>query len=196
VAPLIATKAHAAPEILLLWTRNAATAGHVHLILTLLMTATVLTGLTLMPYTLQLANGWTRLAFSANIVACLALVPAVTLLALRYGSVGAACALVAINGATAATVVLLTHRRWLRGEWKRFFGEDVAKPMASALAVVVVARLVFPENAAWIVQMICISAILLCAFAAAAVTAPAIRQTAERILSRLFSWRRRAVSVE
>ena len=64
-------------EVLLLWTHNSMIADNTHLILSIVVVGTVLNGLLNIPYALQLAHGWTSLAFYSNVVAIIFLVPMV-----------------------------------------------------------------------------------------------------------------------
>ena len=66
-------------EILLIWTQNPVTAEKSHVLVSILVCGTALNGLMHVPYALQLANGWTRLALSGNSLAIIILVPMIVL---------------------------------------------------------------------------------------------------------------------
>ena len=73
--PVALVIAFFAREILQVWTRNPAVVENAHRVVSLLVIGTALNGLMNVPYALQLANGWTRLALYQNIVAVALLIP-------------------------------------------------------------------------------------------------------------------------
>jgi len=184
--PTAAVVALFSKEILLLWTRNPVTAERTYLLVALLITGMAFNGINYIPYALQLAHGWIRLPLYANIAGCVTLVPLLVVLALRYGAIGAAVTSMLFSLATLTIVISIMHRRILRGEQTRFYIQDVAKPMLSALVVVSIGRLVFPEGAGWMTQAVCIAAILTCALVAAAMSAPATRDTGLNMIRALI----------
>ena len=58
------------------------------LVLSLLAIGTCLNGLMVLPYALQLAYGWTRLALYINLVAVAVLAPLIYFLAIHFGAPG------------------------------------------------------------------------------------------------------------
>lgn len=130
-----------AAEALLVWTGNPATAANTGMIMSLLVAGTALNGLMTPPYALQLAHGWTRLTLWVNLVAVLLLVPFIVLLVGRYGAVGAAAVWPVLNLGYIAADILLMHRRILPGEQWRWYGVDTGLPLAAALAVALLGRL-------------------------------------------------------
>ena len=74
-------------EVMLLWTGDSAIAEKSYLLVSLLTVGTALNGLMNVPYALQLAHGWTKLAFYGNCIAIIILAPAVVLLATHFGAV-------------------------------------------------------------------------------------------------------------
>ena len=106
-------------ELLLLWTRNPVTVEHSHILLSLLVIGTTLNGLMNLPYSLQLAHGWTKLAFYTNVVAVAFLAPALVVITRHYGAVGAASIWVILNSGYVLITVQLMHRRLLPDEkWR------------------------------------------------------------------------------
>ncbi len=81
----------------MLWTQSPVTAEHTHLLVSILVMGTAFNGLMNIPYALQLAFGWTRLAFLVNLVSVLLLVPLMIVLTKWYGAVGAASVWVILN---------------------------------------------------------------------------------------------------
>jgi O-antigen/teichoic acid export membrane protein len=120
-------------EILFLWTGNLTIVGHTHLVLSILATGTALHGLMHLPYALQLAYGWTKLAFYTTTVAVLLLMPLIIYMTSWYGAVGAASVWVILNGGLVLVVIQLMHRRLQKGEQWRWYLEDVGLPLAVSI---------------------------------------------------------------
>jgi O-antigen/teichoic acid export membrane protein len=129
-----------AGELLLLWTRDPATALATHSVLSAMVIGTAMNGLSSTPYALQLAYGWTRLALVFNLVAVLVLVPGVYVMATHYGVMGAALGWLSYNLVAVLTLPLLMHRRVLRGQQKRLYLRDIGVPMLVGVVVCALAR--------------------------------------------------------
>lgn len=136
-----------APEILQVWTRNSTVVQHAHLLVSLLVTGSALNGLLNLPYALQLAFGWTRLAFFQNAIAAAFLIPLLVWAANRYGGPGAAAIWITVNAGCVVIGIQIMHTRLLRGEQRYWYVRDVGLPMASALIVGVIGRWLFPAHA-------------------------------------------------
>jgi O-antigen/teichoic acid export membrane protein len=128
-------------EILLLWTRNPATAENSHLLVSILMCGTALNGLMHLPYALQLAFGWTRLSFFKNVIAVVLLVPLIIYMAARYGAPGAACVWVILNVGYMCFEIPIMHGRLLKKEKWRWYMQDVFFPLAVCSSIAGIGRL-------------------------------------------------------
>jgi O-antigen/teichoic acid export membrane protein len=135
-----------ARRILEIWTGSPATAGHTEAVLRLLILGTALNGLVNVPYALALAFGWTRWAFLLNLAALAIFLPALVLLALRFGGEGAAAAWLGLNAAYLVVGIHTLHRRLLHGEKVRWYLRDVAAPAGAAIIVVAGARALYPSG--------------------------------------------------
>jgi O-antigen/teichoic acid export membrane protein len=133
-------------EILFLWTGDSTTAANTHLVLTVLIIGTALNGLMHLPYALQLAYGWTKLAFYVNLVAVLILAPSLISMASLYGAVGAAFIWVILNSGFALIVIQLLHRRLLKGEQWRWYFEDVGLPLSVSLGTAFLCSVLAPRG--------------------------------------------------
>jgi O-antigen/teichoic acid export membrane protein len=133
-------------EVVLAWTRNAGLATNTEWLVRLLVIGTALNGLMTIPYALQLASGWTRLALFGNILAIIVLAPSVVVLTRLYGAVGAATVWVALNAGYVLISLQIMHRRLLPGHLPSWCLNDVLRPLAPALSVVLIARLFVPES--------------------------------------------------
>jgi O-antigen/teichoic acid export membrane protein len=140
VLPVALVVALFSKEILLLWTRDPVTAANTHLIASILIIGTAMHCLMHIPYALQLAHGWTRLAFLLNAVSVVLLVPLMILLARWYGSVGAACVWLILNMGYTFIGLPIMHRRLLPAEKWRWYLQDVGRPLLGAAVVCTIGR--------------------------------------------------------
>lgn len=129
--------------ILRLWLRDQALEAVVSPVLRLLLIGTVLNGVLHMPYHLQVAFGWTRLAVVSDTVSVVLLVPAILFLVPRYGLMAAAGCWVALNLGQFFIVTPLMHRRLLRSEFWAWVWEDTGKPACLAVGTALVCRVLW-----------------------------------------------------
>ena len=158
-------------EILDLWVRDADVVDNTYVLVSLLAAGNGLHALMLLPYALQLAYGWTRLTLFSSIVALVLFVPGIVVLSTLYAGVGAAVAWVALRLGYVLIVIHLMHRHMLPGEKYRWYIEDVGAPLVAALLVCVAGRLLFSATDSELVNALCLTGILLTAFAMAALAA-------------------------
>jgi O-antigen/teichoic acid export membrane protein len=162
-------------EVLWVWTRNPIAADNTWKILSLLVAGTALNGLMNLPYALQLAYGWTRLALYTNIVAVAALLPMVVVFAQRYGALGAAAVWALLNLGYVLIPLQLMHRRLLPDEKWRWYGEDVGLPLIAAALVVAASRWLLPSDLGSAAAITWIAVTGVVALATAALIMPLIR---------------------
>ncbi len=134
-------------EILMLWTNSLDIVANCSLLVSLLVIGSVLHGFMNMPYALQLAHGWTKLAFYLNFVAVVILAPAIYFATFHWGAVGAAGAWILLNGVYVLVGVQLTHRRLLPAEKWRWYFTDFFKPFAvGVIAALALRQLPLPQE--------------------------------------------------
>ncbi len=133
VLPLTFSLAFFSKEILQLWSSDPEVVANTHLIISLLVAGNALNGLMHMPYALQLANGWTRLAFYSNLVAVIVLVPVIIVAVTHWGAVGAAGAWILLNTGYLLITVQIMHRRLLTTEKWQWYLRDVTTPLLLVL---------------------------------------------------------------
>jgi O-antigen/teichoic acid export membrane protein len=173
-------------EILLLWSQSPRTAEHTHVLVSILIMGTAFNGLMHIPYALQLASGWTRLAFVVNLVSVLLLAPLMIVLTKWYGAVGAASVWIILNGGYILFAIQIMHRRLLPNEKWRWYFEDVGLPFGVALLVAGALRLTMTipvHNLALGAYIVMISATTLGA------TALAVPVTRDWLRTAISSWR-------
>ena len=141
ILPVTLILAFFSKEILELWTRNPDVVAKSSLLISLLVIGNALNGLMNLPYALQLAHGWTKLAFYQNVIAVIVLAPAIYFSTLRWGAVGAAGIWIVLNSAYLLIGVQVMHRRLLINEKWRWYINDVGKPLTAALVIAGVGRI-------------------------------------------------------
>ena len=167
ILPIAFVLAFFSKEILELWTHNPNLVLHASLLISLLTIGNALNGLMHLPYALQLAHGWTKLAFFQNVVAVIVLAPAIYFATLRWGAAGAAVAWIGLNTGYILIGIHVMHHRLLSEEkWPWYFG-DLIKPLAAVLTLCVFARLMMGEDAgAWATAVVLLSTLFATTIAA------------------------------
>ncbi|RDS85294.1 lipopolysaccharide biosynthesis protein [Dyella psychrodurans] len=163
-------------DVLYLWTGDATTASRLALTLSILVAGTALNGMMNLPYALQLAYGWTRLAVSTNLMALVLGIPFCIWAVEHHGIVGAAYLWFTINLGFVMIGIPLMHRRLLRGELVRWYVADMLPPVIAAAMLALLAAWLLPalsRSLQGIVQLALVSGATLIS---AAMAAPLVRQ--------------------
>ena len=127
-------------ELLALWThdpRIAAAAGEA---LALIALGTMCNGFMHIPYSLQLASGWTGLAFWQNLVAVVLLVPSTYFFAVHYGMTGAALPWLLLNAGYVLISAPLMYRVLLKAAKWSWYRSSVIYPFLQATLLIGVFR--------------------------------------------------------
>ena len=146
VLPLAFVLALFSKEILEVWTRNPDMVLHASLLISLLTIGNALNGIMHLPYALQLAHGWTRLAFLQNVGAVIILAPAIYLATMRWGAIGSAIVWVILNVGYVLISIHVMHRRLLVEEKWRWYFDDLIKPLVVIVALSTLSRLVLHKG--------------------------------------------------
>jgi O-antigen/teichoic acid export membrane protein len=133
-----------AGRLVQLWTGDAQLTEHVVKFVPILSLSVLLNALVNMPYQLQLAHGWTRLAICTSLGAVIVVVPAIVFLVPRFGAIAAAWSGVAINGAYMAFNVQIMHSRLLKTERFNWYVRDLFVPLAAAALMAIALRAILP----------------------------------------------------
>lgn len=171
-------------EILNIWTGNQSLVLHASLLVGLLSIGNVLNGLMHMPYALQLAHGWTKLAFYQNLVSVIIVGPSIYVATREWGGYGAATIWIVLNLGYLSIGVHVMHRRLLVGEKKRWYLVDTLMPIAAVMSVCMVFRLILVEE--WVVLFMAIFLLITLCFSVvvAAVCSSALRNRFKHIIGR------------
>jgi len=108
--------------------RNAAPVASI------LVCGTALNGLMIVPYALQLATGHTWIALRLVLLVLVLFVPAIVLLTLQFGVIGAALAWLSLNAVYLVAGIGLTHSHLLKGHAGEWVARDVLPVGMAALA--------------------------------------------------------------
>ena len=183
VVPTALVGALFAPELMSLWTlRNPAAAGAA-LPFAVLVIGWALNGLATVPGTLQLAHGRPGFGVRMHAGAVVLLVPALAILAERYGATAAAGAWGVLNLGYLLLHGFVGSPQYLpRGTTLRWFAADVVLLIAVAGAIAGLGRLVMPHGLPLWAD---VPAIGLCWVVATAATAMAGERTRALLLQRL-----------
>ena len=184
VVPVTAVLAVFSGEVLQLWTRHADIARHAGPIASLLVLGTALNGLMYLPYTLQLAYGWTSISLKITAFLTVLVVPAMWFMATHYGPIGVAIVWLGLQALNMVIGVPLTHRRLLQHEMARWFFQDIGPPLLAVGLVAGLGRsLIIGRMSPWATSA-SLSVVLLAALVAAASVAPLIRRP---LLTKIYS---------
>jgi O-antigen/teichoic acid export membrane protein len=123
-------------ELLALWTRDQAVAHAAAGALTLIALGTMCNGFMHIPYSLQLASGWTGLAFWQNVIAVLLLVPLTYYFATHYGLTGAALPWLILNVGYVLISAPLMYRVMLKGAKWNWYRSAVVYPFLQATCLI------------------------------------------------------------
>lgn len=134
VVPAALVMALFSNHLLLLWSRDPVLTDAVAPLVSLLVIGNMLNGLMNLPYSLQLAHGWTRLTLTVNLVAVVVLAPAIYLSVKAFGVIAAPIVWIVLNSGYVAMTVPLMHRKLLSAEMWRWYGADVLVPALAASA--------------------------------------------------------------
>jgi len=153
VAIVIALFSH---EVLLIWTQNQATADKTYLLLSILICGTALHGLMHLPFALQLASGWTRLSLLKNLVAVILLVPLIIFMTANFGATGAASVWFTLNIGYLFFEIPIMHRKLLRKEKWRWYGQDVCLPLMVGIFFAAIGRIFINGPMSQFMMLLCL----------------------------------------
>jgi O-antigen/teichoic acid export membrane protein len=162
-------------QVLQIWTGDAAIADKAAPVVVWLVAGSALNGLMCMPYVLQLAHGWTSIGLSITVGMCVLFVPAIYVIATRYGAPGAAMVWFSLNLLYVLIGVPFTHRRLLKGEAWQWLSKDIGIPLVVSFTVGISARYFIALPVSRIAAAACLAAVFLGIFLSTAASAPRIR---------------------
>jgi O-antigen/teichoic acid export membrane protein len=186
ILPVVLVLAMFSYQVMLLWIGDPITAENTYWLVSLLIIGNALNGLMTLPYGLQLAYGWTKLAFYTNVVAVLLLVPMLIVMVHYYGGLGAAIVWVTLNTGYVLISFQIMHSRLLKGEQWRWYREDVGLPLTAALATAGLGRWLLPADMSLLITVGYLIGVSLATLAVTAVVTPQVR---EWLILYFYRWR-------
>lgn len=184
ILPAAAVMAFHAHALAFAWTGDQLVTAHVAPLIAILAIGTALNGLMFLPYALQLAYGWTRIGLGINAFLSVLLVPAIFILANRFGAIGGASVWLALNVIYMAIGVPLTHKRLLKGETWRWFGHDVGPGALGAIAGAGLVRMLLPFPTSRMAALVTVAIAFLVSTATAGFLAPGARHFVQTLLQK------------
>lgn len=155
-------------EILAIWLNNPVVSENAQPILVLLMIGTAFNAMMVVPFSLQLAHGWTRFSIYKNLIASVFLVPLLLVLINRYQGIGAAIVWLILNLGYLAIEVPIMHRRLLTTEMRNWYRYDIIQPLLLVTVVTLCFHMAMPDHASRLITFSWILITLMFSFAVAA----------------------------
>jgi|SRR5580658_1818402 O-antigen/teichoic acid export membrane protein len=174
VVPLAAILAFFSFDVLHLWTRNIELASFAAPILTALVIGSALNALLLLPYSLQLAFGWTRLSLTAGLISVAVVIPVIVPVTRHFGPLGAASVWVALNVVNMLVAVPVMHERVLRHEAWGYF-KDIGLPIVATTVTAALARMALSDLRSLAAAIAALSSVWICCQVVAILVAPLVR---------------------
>ncbi len=168
ILPVAVTLAFFAEEVLILWIGDPVVVSNAHMLLSLLIIGTTINGLMMLPYTLQLAYGWTKLTIYKNIVAVILLIPLMIWMVHMYQGIGAAWAWIILNLGYLVFEIPIMHRRLLKDEIGRWYRQDIILPILIVSTIGLIAHEILPVDASSIIILLVMLSTFVLAFVATA----------------------------
>lgn len=177
--------------VLLLWTSSMEVVTAAGTVLALLVLGNVFGGLSNLPYSLQLAHGYTRLSLILSAVGLSTYVPALWFAANAGGARAAAATWLCLNLSLLVVGLHLMHRRILVAEEQQWYMRDVLPVFAAAFATGFALHSMWPELPTGLQGILALAGIglavavaaLLSARDVAALTFAMLRRTMQRFVA-------------
>jgi O-antigen/teichoic acid export membrane protein len=182
ILPVVLMIALFAKDILLIWMGNVNTANNTHLLVSILILGATFSALSYLPFSVHQAYGYTKYGFFAYLVALIAFVPLIMFTALRHGAIGGAVVWTSLNAILSLTMVYFTHKRFLPGENRRWYVEDVGRPLFATLIVVGAAKVVIGGQVSGPAMVASLVGVLFISVLTAACTVPTTFLAIKRVV--------------
>jgi O-antigen/teichoic acid export membrane protein len=129
ILPISITMIFFSKEILSTWIGDPTVVNNTHVLLSLLIVGTTIKAYMTLPYTLQLAHGWTKLAFYKNVIAVIIIAPSMLWAVQMYQGIGAAWVLIILYSGLLVVEIIIMHGRILKGNIRKRYDYDVLMPI-------------------------------------------------------------------
>lgn len=177
-----------ATDVLSIWLHNPKTVQNTYLVAQLYVIGSAVNALMILPFTIQLAHGWTKLSFYKNIIAIILLVPLLLVLVRTFNAHGAAIVWIILNVGYFIFEIPIMHRFILKGEMRKWYWTDIGIPFFVALCVGVSSRLLMADNMSKISVIAWISASWIFSFILTSYSTPYMRQVMHNYILKYGGW--------
>lgn len=164
-------------EVFLLWTNSPEIAAQTHLVASLIIIGTTCNAMMNLPYSVQLAYGWTSLDLCLTGLMILILIPLLIWIVNLYGMIGGGVVWALLNVGYVLINVQIMHSRILKGEKSRWYWSDVLLPFLAALAPALIGKLFWAEPVSKTWMLIYIVIITCLSYISATLATPLVRQS-------------------
>lgn len=185
ILPAVAIATAFAYELIIVWTGNTEVAANAWLPASLLLASYGCVALNGLPYTLQLAYGWTGLGLIVSASTFALAVPLMWIGASRGGAAGAATGWLVVNAIYLIALVHGMHRRVLVGQLRRWYWGAVALPLTASVTVATVMKAAMPSQLGRIATGFYIVMASIVALATVVIATPAARRRMLPLLEHL-----------
>ena len=144
ILPISITLVFFAEEVLSMWVGDPVVVRNTHMLLSLLIIGTLINAFMILPLTLMLSYGWTRLAFLQNAISVVLLVPLMLWMVNLYGAVGASIVWIILNSGYIFILIPIMHRRVLKSEMWKWYSIDFSFPMIITFMVGYISYIAMP----------------------------------------------------
>jgi O-antigen/teichoic acid export membrane protein len=171
ILPISITMIFFSKEILSTWIGDPTVVNNTHMLLSLLIVGTTIKAYMTLPYTLQLAHGWTKLAFYKNVVAVIIIVPSMLWAVQMYQGIGAAWVLIFLYLGLLIFEIIIMHKRILKGNIRKRYDYDVLIPILIVSIIGLAAHEIhdmFPIDVSAVITALVVLCTLLFSFIASA----------------------------
>jgi O-antigen/teichoic acid export membrane protein len=144
ILPISITLVFFAEEVLSMWIGDPVVVRNTHMLLSLLVIGSMINAFMIIPLTLMLSYGWTRLVLIQNGISVVLLVPLMLWLVNSYGAVGAAIVWIILNTGYIFILIPIMHRRLLKSEMWKWYSIDFLFPMIVVFMVGYISYMAMP----------------------------------------------------
>ena len=169
-------------EILTLLLGNPEAASLEAPVMAILVIGAAVFGLNNLPYALQLAFGWTRLAVIGYSLTICIMIPTMILMTKYFGSLGAAISWTLPLLAQLVIIVPIMHRRIFPKIMWRWYAVDIMIPLGCATIVVGLAKVIWPISISPTATISLLGVVSIGAVLLSGLAAPEVRQWGTRLL--------------
>lgn len=162
-------------EIIFLWTQNALTAEKTHLLASILVCGSGLSGLMQSPGLLYQAFGKTRLSIYINAISVILIVPIIIILSSIYGALGGAYSWVILNVAYVFIAAQFIFQSTLPTEKTRWYLQDIGLPLMISVSTAGLGRLLVGVQSSQLLTIFFLSIVSLITLTVTAILTPATR---------------------